>query len=311
MSKKEPKQVTEVRNAIPSLPQTISYSEMSVYNTCPYKWKAQYVDRIIPYTPNIYLVFGTAIHETIQEWLHVLYEDSVKAANNIDLHKIFYNKLTVTYKEEFNKNNKTHFSDSQEMEMFYLDGIHILDYLKKHRTKYFIRKRMYLVDDEVLLYYKIKEGLYFKGYLDLVFYNELLEEWVILDIKTSTKGWKSYAKKDMNKLAQLLLYKKFFSEQFKIPLDKVKISYFIVKRRIPKDAEYASMQRRVQEFNPPSGKIKIGQSLEMLNSFIENTRTSDNERKQVSQPTAPGKWTCAFCELKDNGLCTDSYYYTK
>ena len=48
----------------------------------------------------------------------------------------------------------------------------------------------------------------FIGYLDIVMYNETLNKFKIIDIKTSTKGWKlDYVKKDEDKQFQLILYK--------------------------------------------------------------------------------------------------------
>ena len=37
------------------------------------------------------------------------------------------------------------------------------------------------------------------GYLDIVMYHEPTNTFKIIDIKTSTKGWGSYAKKDESK----------------------------------------------------------------------------------------------------------------
>ena len=70
------------------------------------------------------------------------------------------------------------------------------------------------------------------GYLDVVTYHEATETFKIIDIKTSTKGWSDYAKKDEDKQYQLLLYKQFFSEQYGIPLDKIEIEFFILKRKV-------------------------------------------------------------------------------
>ena len=49
----------------------------------------------------------------------------------------------------------------------------------------------------------------YKGYLDLVFYHERSNKIKIIDIKTSTKGWNKWQKKDDSKQAQLLLYTTF------------------------------------------------------------------------------------------------------
>ena len=69
----------------PSKNTHISYSSLSTYNKCPKLWELMYLRNEVPFTQNIYTCFGTAMHETIQEWLTVMYHDSVKAANDINL----------------------------------------------------------------------------------------------------------------------------------------------------------------------------------------------------------------------------------
>ena len=44
----------------------ISYSQLSLYTNCPHQWKLRYIDKITESESNIYLVFGTAMHETLQ-----------------------------------------------------------------------------------------------------------------------------------------------------------------------------------------------------------------------------------------------------
>ena len=46
------------------------------------------------------------------------------------------------------------------------------------------------------------------GYLDIVIHDTLSNTIKIMDIKTSTRGWNKWMKKDENKTQQLLLYKK-------------------------------------------------------------------------------------------------------
>ena len=49
----------------------ISYSQLSMYNDCPLRWKLNYVDKLSISESNIYLIFGTAMHEVIQTYLEV------------------------------------------------------------------------------------------------------------------------------------------------------------------------------------------------------------------------------------------------
>ena len=248
----------------------ISYSSISTYNKCPKKWEKQYLRNEIPFTQNIYTCFGTAMHETIQEWLYVLYHHKVKDAMEIDLDMLLYNNMVKSYKTGLAM-NKEHFSSIDELNQFYLDGKHILDFLKKKRNAYFTTKNNMLAGVETLLYQELRPGVMFKGLIDLVFYNSNLDEWTIIDIKTSTSGWRDNQKKNPNLTAQVILYKEFFAKQFGIDKDKINVEYFIVKRRVPAEADWAIMQRRVQEFRPNAGPRKTKQVLTQMNKMISET----------------------------------------
>jgi len=262
----------------------ISYSSLSTYNKCPKLWELQYLRNEIPFTQNIYTCFGSAMHETIQEWLTVMYHDKVKAANDINLHKLLYANMAHSYRMGKAMMNGDHFSNADEMTQFWLDGKHILDFLSKKRAGYFSTKNMMLAGVETLLYQDIKPGVKFKGLIDLVFYHPNTDRWTIMDIKTSTRGWSPEYKKNPNLTAQVILYKEYFSKQFNVDKDKIDVEFFIVKRRVPAEAEWASMQRRVQQFRPNAGPRKTKQVLDSMNKFIseavdENGQYIDKEYK--------------------------------
>jgi len=265
MPKKLPKVVKQVQESyIKQSPKTnkhISYSQLSSFATCEKQWYLTYVRKLAPYQPSIHAVFGTAMHETIQSWLDVLYNDKVKTANEMDLDALLYENMIKAYKGQKAQNGHEHFTNQEEMNMFYLDGKHILNFLKKKRGAYFTTKGVYLAGIETLLYQELRPGVLFKGLVDLVFYDERVDEWSIMDIKTSTSGWNKFAKNDDKRKSQILLYKEFFSRQFNIPIEKINVEYFILKRKVPKDAEFASMQKRVQEFKPADGPRKMRQAV--------------------------------------------------
>ena len=56
-------------------------------------------------------------------------------------------------------------------------------------------------------------------------------KFTIIDLKTSTRGWTSKNKKDEEKQFQLLLYKKFFAEQYNIPIENIDIEFMIIVKR--------------------------------------------------------------------------------
>ena len=47
----------------------ISYSQISMYNDCPLRWKLKYVDKVSISESSIHLIFGTAMHEVLQHYL--------------------------------------------------------------------------------------------------------------------------------------------------------------------------------------------------------------------------------------------------
>ena len=319
---KKPQILREIQNKeLPKVnyayQKTISYSQMSMYRSCPHKWALQYKEGLYDNTPSIHFTFGTAMHEVIQDWLTVLYEESGAKADQINLEEQFQEKFISLYQEEYKKNNNTHYSSPEELGEFFEDGVAILDWFKKKRSRYFNKKGTYLVGCEVPIVIapnKMFSNVLYMGYLDVVTYNERTDTFKIIDIKTSTKGWNSYAKKDENKQFQLLLYKQFFSEQYNIPLDKIEIEFFIVKRKVLSwdDSNIMSPHQayRVQTFTPPSGKIKLNKAKTAINEFIKECFNSNGNIKEKNYPATPSKWNCTFCPFKEEQeLCGEGIIY--
>jgi len=126
----------------------------------------------------------------------------------------------------------------------------------------------------------------------------------IIDIKTSTRGWGDKEKKDETKQFQLILYKHFFSKQFGVPVDNIDIEFFIVKRKIWEEAEFEAAKRRVQEFIPASGKVKVNKAVKTVDEFIESVFNNDGTYKNVSFSPNPSAHNCRFCPFKENkDLC--------
>jgi CRISPR/Cas system-associated exonuclease Cas4 (RecB family) len=304
--KKVPIIVREIRNNPPSpvnfaVEKNISYSQLSMFTQCPKKWSLQYRDGHKVSEQSIHMTFGTALHEVIQHYIDKIYEVSGAAADRIDLEELFEDTLRKCYAEDYKKNNNEHFSSPTELREFFEDGKEILKFIKKKRNLYFKKKGTYLVGCEVpivvapnLRLNRVK----YMGYLDIVLYNETLDTFKIIDIKTSTKGWNKWAKKDESKQFQLILYKHFFSKQYNIPIEKIDIEFFIVRRKVYVDGDYP--QKRVQQFYPASGKVKINKAKNNLNEFINKAFNLDGSYKDTIFPAKPSKWNCTFCPFKDN-----------
>ena len=281
----------------PSKYKHISYSQLSTYNKCPRLWELQYLRNLVPYEPSIYMVFGTAFHETLQTYLETLYMDKVKTANDLNIKTILYDNMVKAYKSAKAMSGHEHFSNETEMYSFYRDGLSIMDWIKKKRGGYFSSKTMQLAGIETLLYQEIRPGVVFKGLVDLVFYHPNSDRWTIVDIKTSTRGWQDKAKKNTNLTAQVILYREFFAKQFGIDKDKIDVEYFIVKRQIPKNADFASMRKRVQQFSPASGPRKTKQVLEAMNKFIADTVDENGEYIDKTYQCSSAFGKCDHCDV--------------
>jgi len=298
--------VREIRNNPPlpvnfAVEKNISYSQLSMFTQCPKKWSLQYRDGHKISEQSIHMTFGTALHEVLQHYLDVMYETSGAEADRIDIEELFEDTLRKCYAADYKKNKNQHFSSSTELREFFEDGKEILKFIKKKRNLYFRKKGTYLVGCEVPIVISPSLRLNrvkYMGYLDVVLYDEDLKKFKIIDIKTSTKGWNKWAKKDESKQFQLILYKYFFSKQYNIPLEDIDIEFFIVRRKVYVDGDYP--QKRVQQFYPASGKVKLNKATTNLQEFINKAFNLDGSYKDTIFQANPSKWNCTFCPYKTN-----------
>lgn len=279
---------------------TVSFSQYSIYKNCQHQWYLNYVKKLQPFKPSIHLIFGTAFHETLQNYLQVMYDTSATEADKIHLPTYFKTKLIELYKEN---SEAGHFSTPEELNEFYEDAIAILDFFKRNRGLFFSKKKTKLVGIEIPIMAPLLEGyetIKMKGFIDLVIYDEDLDKYKIYDIKTSTRGWSDYEKKDQTKINQILLYKRFFSMLKGVPEDKIDVEFFIVRRRINESLEYAP--GRVQQWTPANGVKKVKDAVEDIQNFVKDVFTIDGEYIEKNYPKNINK--CKFCPYLDRpDLC--------
>ena len=115
---------------------SISYSQYSMYEQCNHRWKLNYIDKHRTFTDSIHTVFGTAMHEVIQVYLHVLYNKSVSEADNLDLDLLLKDRMQSIVSQLMEDENFEHFTDQKQMKEFYYDGLDIIDWVKKHGRGY-------------------------------------------------------------------------------------------------------------------------------------------------------------------------------
>ena len=298
-------QLTPKRELNYGFQKNISYSQYSMWKKCPKQWALQYRDGHKIYKPSVHTVFGKALHKAFQHYIQVMYDTSAAAADREDILELLKDKIREHYQDEYKKNKSQHFSNPGELSEFYKDGVEILNYLKKNRGKYFSKRGWHLVGIETPILMaptKYNPNVLFMGYLDIVMYNERLGKFKIIDIKTSTNGWKlEYVKKDEDKQFQLILYKKFFAEQFEVPVENIDIEFFITRRKVYEEGDFP--QKRFQMYSPPSGKIKISRATKAIEEFMSECFIENKHSTKEMLPN-PSKWNCTFCAFKeDKKLC--------
>lgn len=285
----------------------VSYSQYSTYTNCQYQWYLMYIKKHQVYTHSIYTIYGTSVHETLQEYLRLMYEDSIKAADNLDLSQYLKDRLVHNYKEALEENGGVHFSKPDEMKEFLADGQATLEWFKKHRARYFSKKGTHLVGIEVPILLPVTDeipNVILQGYVDFILYDKDLDKYTIYDIKTSTRGWSDKEKKDQTKINQILLYKKFYSKGMGVPEDKIDVKFFIVKRKVFTSPDFPI--HRVQEFVPANGKRKVQDAHDSLVKFIKECFTPD-AKYNTEREYPKSLDSCRWCPFKDKpDLCSRS-----
>jgi hypothetical protein len=281
----------------------VSFSQYSMWSSCPHQYKLNYIDKLGESSSNIHTIFGTAMHETIQHYLSVMYGVSKKQADEINKDKLLLEKMREAYKSEADKMSEGTPCTQIQLEEFYGDGRRILQWLDKHMHKFYSKSGFELVGIEIPLNATIKEGVHFIGFIDIVIRDLASNEIIIIDLKTSTMGWNQYQKADKMKNSQILLYKKYYSELFSIPLQKIKVEYQILRRKLPEDSAFPvpHVSKHIPAHGSPSVKKVYDEFMEFINTVFDD----GGGFKDIEFPKVPGaaKKNCKFCEFGNRGIC--------
>lgn len=279
----------------------VSYSQYSIWANCPWDWKLQYVDKLRPTDRSIELVFGDAIHQTIQWWLDIYYNDP-KKAKTIDINPFFREKLKELFVAEIKEvNGKKEYICSQAiLSEYYEDGCQILSHVQMHVKDFFPTKDFILIGCEIPLEYKISDTIEFRGYIDILIKDVKNNEYHIFDLKTSKAGW-YYQKTDKKKTNQIILYKHFYSTIYKIDPDLIIPKFIILKRKIKENLEFPV--RRISKFEPSHGKISMKRAVDEWDEFLSQCIDENGNYRTDVKPT-PSKQACRFCKFKNTIHCT-------
>ena len=287
-----------------SVPRRISYSQWSMYERCPLSWKLAYIDGLAPFTASIETVFGTAFHETLQHFLTVMYTESVKMADNINLSELLLDNLKKEYAKCVAEKDGEHFSNPLQLAEYHEDGVAILEWFKKRRGQYFSSRDYELLGIEMELCTQASANnpsVYWFGFMDLVIRHKPTNTIEIFDIKTSRMGWNKYQKSDSLKSAQLVTYKTYFSEQYNVPKENINVEFFIVKRKLQENSMFP--QKRIQQHRPASGTVTQRKVQKRIDDFVESCFDSEgnkNADRNYLALAGKGAKNCKWCPFKSD-----------
>lgn len=279
----------------------VSYSQYGMWTGCQQQFKLSYIDKLGESSANIHTIFGSAMHETIQHFLSVMYGVSKKQALLLDVEGMLKEKLVEHFTTEKAKMTEGTPCTQIELEEFFGDGRQILHYFKTKLDKLYTKSGFELVSIELPLNAEVRPGVNFVGFIDIVLKEVSSGKIIIIDLKTSTRGWNQYQKADKVKTSQMLLYKKFYSEKYNVPLDKIEVEYQILKRKISDTTEFTIP--RISKFVPANGKPSVNAAWKGFMEFVDSVYDEMGVVKQVDFPTNKSK-ACDWCEFKSRKICS-------
>jgi hypothetical protein len=230
-----------------------------------------------------------------------MYNVTKKQAMEIDLDLLLKDKLVEEFKKEKEKQGDRLPCTQIELEEFFGDGRQILKFFKSKLAKWYSKKGYKLEAIELPLHAEIKPNVNFIGFIDVVLRNLHDNSITIIDLKTSTRGWNKYQKRDQIKNSQILIYKKIYAEKYGLPLDKVHVEFQILKRKINEDWDFPIP--RISTHIPANGKPSINKAWNGFINFIETVFDEDGKYRDIDYFTNKGK-PCDWCEFKQRGLCS-------
>jgi len=218
---------------------------------------------------SIHTIFGTAMHEVIQEWLDILINKSETVANSLDLDENLKTKFHEHFKNAIKEvdGQKVFPSDRKTLEEFYHQGTEILSYVQANQKKLFPTQNVKLVGIEYPIDVEVRRGVRYVGFIDIVTQNEKTGLVTLYDLKTSRAGWTQAQKSDKTKISQLLLYKKFISD-------------------------------------PPHGKPSVNRAWTDFEAFLNDCFDGEGKYKTDTIKHKASKSACKYCVFRERkDLC--------
>ena len=261
-----------------------SYSELSCFEQCPYKYKLVYIDNHFISCPSIATDFGTLIHHTEEEIGKSLQKGDKPNYNSLILEFDLKMKvLEETYPQEFFELDKSGRSYHEKGDFYKSFSIYRLE------KRLNANPNLEIVGLEKEFYLDFN-GYTFHGFIDRIFHDKSTDEYIIEDIKTYNKPIED---KDLKVPLQHVIYSLALKS---MGIDKIKCTYDLPCCNLIQDVDEGYLEKGTRK----------------LECILDDLKYSDFEPK----PTPLCHW-CVFSGTyptqpeEAKGLCPYFSNWTK
>jgi ATP-dependent exoDNAse (exonuclease V) beta subunit len=247
----------------------ISFSELKIWNECPYKHKLVYIENVKEFLGNEYTAFGTAVHHVCEK---VVFDEKLDLITEFNSKFLKELKFLTEKKVELKKDLVSQMRKQ---------AVSLLEYILPSLKKTFDNFEVFSVEEKL---YEDLDGtsLKFKGYIDLVIKTPD-NKYHVIDWKTCSWGWDSKKKTDRMTTYQLTLYKHFFAKKHNINPKDIETHFALLKR--------TAKTNNVEIFRVTSGPKKTDNSLNLLKKAIYNVESKKFIKNRLSCTSGYG---CEF-----------------
>lgn len=249
----------------------ISFSELKIWNDCPFKHKLIYIDKVKEFKGSEHTAFGTAMHYVCE---NLVIDPKTKCMD------LFNSKFIEELKLLKDSNIEL---DKKLVNSMRIQASQIVNYILPALKNTFNNFEVVSVEEELME--KINDDLHFKGFIDLVIKKD--DMYHVIDWKTCSWGWDSKRKADRMTTYQLTLYKYFFALKHNIDPSKIDTHFALLKRTAKKN--------NVEIFKVTSGAKKTDNALKLLNKSIYNIKSKNFIKNRISCTSGYG---CEFYNTK-------------
>jgi len=267
----------------------VSYSEVSIYQQCPFRHKLMYIDGLSEMIPSPYLEYGTIVHDAVENFLNGNPMDVPAAHSKI---REAWDKHGFDSEKFIKEQTARAAGQGWKYRHVNLEGWlesskNSLEQLPSFLDEKFPGWKSVAAEHNLYESVSGDEIGFYKGFIDCVL--ELPSgKQVVIDWKTAgPRGWRKDKKRDFLTQAQIVLYKHYWMQVTGKPSNQVKTAFVLLKRESKPGksmgiVEVSSGPKAMQKAN----KLVTGMLKGMKSGMVLKNRLA-----------------CKFCEFRETVHC--------